>query len=229
MNIGGVFNELSSKRYRHSIKRIKRKKDLSLREVNKLTGISYSHLNMIENNKRNVTPALLRNLANIYNVNYIDLYVLAGYMDLVEDAYERQSTSSLNSNIVSIPLLGTVKAGYDYLANENIVDYIPVTDSSLDNENFFALKVKGDSMVPEIYEGDIAIVKKQDDFENGDYVVALINGDEATIKKGFKSDTGLLLQPVNTSIPPLIFDEETIKSMPVKIIGVVYNITRSFK
>ncbi len=211
------------------LKELREKKDLSLREVNKLTGISYSHLNMIENNKRNVTPALLRNLANIYNVNYIDLYVLAGYMDLVEDAYERQSTSSLNSNIVSIPLLGTVKAGYDYLANENIIDYIPVTDSSLDNENFFALKVKGNSMVPEIYEGDIAIVKKQDDFENGDYVVALINGDEATIKKGFKSDTGLLLQPVNTSIPPLIFDEETIKSMPVKIIGVVYNITRSFK
>ena len=144
---------------------------------------------------------------------------------IAEGTYNVMHTAS----VITIPLLGTVKAGYDYLANENIIDYIPVTDSSLDNENFFALKVKGDSMVPEIYEGDIAIVKKQDNFENGDYVVALINGDEATIKKGFKSDTGLLLQPVNTSIPPLIFDEETIKSMPVKIIGVVYNITRSFK
>lgn len=133
-----------------------------------------------------------------------------------------------NSNI-RIPLLGIVKAGYDYLADENIIDYIPVTDSSLDNENFFALKVKGDSMVPEIYEDDIAIVRKQNDFENGDYVVALVNGDEATIKKGYKTDTGLLLQPVNTSVPPLIFDKETIKTMPVKIIGVVYNITRSFK
>ncbi|MEE0929573.1 MAG: XRE family transcriptional regulator [Acutalibacteraceae bacterium] len=159
------------------------------------------------------------------------IQLLANYFgiqksDLVES---KSKTDLLGNSVISIPILGTVKAGYDYLADENIIDYIPVTDSSLDNENFFALKVKGDSMVPEIYDGDIAIVRKQDDFENGDYVVALVNGDEATIKKGYKTDTGLLLQPVNTSVPPLIFDKETIKNMPIKIIGVVYNITRSFK
>lgn len=152
------------------------------------------------------------------------IQILANYFDiqksdLVED--------SITDN--RIPVLGIVKAGYDYLAEENIIDYVTVTNSSINNKDFFAIKVKGNSMVPEIYEGDIAIVKKQNDFENGDYVVALINGDEATIKKGYKTDNGLLLQPINQSVAPLIFDKETIKSIPVTIIGVVYNISRSFK
>ena len=151
--------------------------------------------------------------------------MLADYLEILKsDLIEERKTK-----IDKIPVLGIVKAGYDYLADENIIGYVTVNDSSLKNEDFFALKVKGDSMVPEIYENDIAIIKKQNDFENGDYVVALINGEEATIKKGYKTDTGLLLQPVNSSFAPLIFDKKDIDTLPVKIIGVLYNITRSFK
>lgn len=127
-----------------------------------------------------------------------------------------------------IPVLGVVKAGYNYLAEENIIGYLTV-DSSLDNENYFALQVKGNSMEPIIFEGDIAVVKKQNVFENGDIVVAIVNGNEATIKKAYKTDSGLLLQPANTSIEPLLFMKNEIKDVPVKIIGVVYNITRNFK
>ena len=151
--------------------------------------------------------------------------MLADYLEILKsDLIEDKKPSS-----DKIPVLGIVKAGYDYLADENIIGYVTVNDSSLKNDDFFALKVKGDSMVPEIYENDIAIKKKQNDFENGDYVVALINGEEATIKKGYKTDTGLLLQPVNSSFAPLIFDKKDIDTLPVKIIGVLYNITRSFK
>ena len=151
--------------------------------------------------------------------------MLADYLEILKsDLIEDKKPSS-----DKIPVLGIVKAGYDYLADENIIAYVTVNDSSLKNDDFFALKVKGDSMVPEIYENDIAIIKKQNDFENGDYVVALINGEEATIKKGYKTDTGLLLQPVNSSFAPLIFDKKDIDTLPVKIIGVLYNITRSFK
>lgn len=66
------------------LKKLRDDKSLSLRQVNKLTDISYTHLNMIENGKRNVTPALLRNLADLYNVDYLDLYEKAGYIDLIE-------------------------------------------------------------------------------------------------------------------------------------------------
>ena len=80
-----------------------------------------------------------------------------------------------------------------------------------------------------IFEGDIAVVKKQNDFENGDIVVAIINGNEATIKKAYKTDNGLLLQPANASIEPLMFTKKEIEDIPVIIIGVVYNIIRKFK
>ncbi len=65
--------------------KVRKEKKISLRDVNKLKDISYSHLSMIEHGKRNVTPALLRNLADLYNLDYIDLYKKAGYIDLIED------------------------------------------------------------------------------------------------------------------------------------------------
>ena len=66
------------------LKELRNNRHLSLREVDNITGISYSHLNMIENGKRNVTPALLRVLSNLYRVDYLDLYEKAGYIDLIE-------------------------------------------------------------------------------------------------------------------------------------------------
>ncbi|MCI8616939.1 MAG: peptidase S24 [Clostridia bacterium] len=83
-------------------------------------------------------------------------------------------------------------------------------------------------MFPVLIEDDIVIIKKQDNFENGDIVVALINGDEATIKKGKKNDTSILLQPLNTNYEPLIFSKEEMKSIPVTIIGIVKQLKREF-
>lgn len=212
------------------LKRCRDIKDLSLREVDKLTGISYTHLNMIENGKRNVTPALLRTLANLYGLDYLDLYEKAGYIDLVNDERRNKyKIDELGNPVKEVPLLGTVKAGYDYLAQENWIGTIDV-DASLvkDGSEYFALKVHGDSMSPVLVENDIVIVKKQDDFETGDIVVAIINGDEATIKKGKKTDNSILLQPLNNNYEPLIFTNDEMKTIPVKIIGIVKQLKREF-
>lgn len=221
---------LSAQELGEYLKNARNIKGLSLREVNKLTNISYSHLNMIENGKRNVTPALLKNLANLYNLNYIDLYEKAGYIDLIEDEKLNKYKSDEFGNLVtSIPLLGTVKAGYDYLAQENWEGTVEVETSLVGNgKDFIALKVKGDSMSPVLIEDDIVIIKKQEDFESGDIVVALINGDEATIKKGRKNDNSIVLQPLNPNYEPLIFTNEEMKSIPVKIIGIVKQLKREF-
>ena len=124
---------------------------------------------------------------------------------------------------------GIVKAGYDYLAQENWIGTIDVETSLVgDGSNFFCLKVKGDSMSPLIIEDDIVVVKKQDDFENNDIVVAIINGDEATIKKGKKNENSILLQPFNTNYEPLIFTKEEMKTIPVTIVGIVKQLKREF-
>lgn len=212
------------------LKKLRNNKYLSLREVNHITDISYSHLNMIENGKRNVTPALLRVLADLYCVDYLDLYEKAGYIDLIEDEKKNKyKIDKLGNPVTSIPILGTVKAGYDYLAQENWVGTIDVETSLVGNgDEYFALKVHGDSMSPVLIEDDIVIIKKQNDFENGDIVVAIINGNEATIKKGKKSDNSILLQPLNTNYEPLIFTKEEMKTIPVTIIGIVRQLKREF-
>ena len=212
------------------LKKLRNNKYLSLREVNHITDISYSHLNMIENGKRNVTPALLRVLADLYCVDYLDLYEKAGYIDLMEDEKKNKyKIDKLGNPVTSIPILGTVKAGYDYLAQENWVGTIDVETSLVGNgDEYFALKVHGDSMSPVLIEDDIVIIKKQNDFENGDIVVAIINGNEATIKKGKKSDSSILLQPLNSAYEPLIFTKEEMKTIPVTIIGIVKQLKREF-
>lgn len=194
-------------------------------------------------NEKNIKQDVLANLLNLEvagvskletgRVPLKDEYIikLSEYFNVSTDYLLGKSNirNSENNQELKIPVLGVVKAGYNWLADENVIGYVSVNDKTLKGDGFFALQVKGISMVPEIYEGDIAIVKKQNDFENGDYVVALINGDEATIKKAYKNNTGLLLRPANNSVEPLIFTKEDIETLPVTIIGVVYNITRSFK
>lgn len=211
------------------LKDIRETKELSLRTVEKFTGIGFTHLSMIENGKRNVTPALLRNLAKIYNVDYLDLYEKAGYIDLIENEKKsKYGTDELGNPVVSIPLLGTVKAGYNYLAEENWIGSVDINKQLADTGDFFALKIHGDSMFPVLIEDDIVIVKKQDDFDNGDIVVALINGNEATVKKAKRNNNSILLQPLNTTYEPLIFTNDEIKSIPVKIIGIVKQLKRDF-
>lgn len=168
--------------------------------------------------------------ANIYpRIDKIE--ILANYFDIKKsDLVERrEKVDKLGNPVKEVPLLGTVKAGYDYLAQENWIGTIDV-DASLvkDGSEYFALKVHGDSMSPVLVENDIVIVKKQDDFETGDIVVAIINGDEATIKKGKKTDNSILLQPLNNNYEPLIFTNDEMKTIPVKIIGIVKQLKREF-
>lgn len=134
----------------------------------------------------------------------------------------------LGNPVVEVPILGTVKAGYDYLAQENWIGTIDISKKLAETGEFFALKIHGDSMFPVFIENDTVVVRKQEDFENGDIVVALINGEEATVKKGKKSDNSILLQPLNTNYEPLIFTKEEMKTIPVKIIGVVKKLDREF-
>lgn len=130
---------------------------------------------------------------------------------------------------VRIPILGIVKAGYDYLAEENIIDYIPFKVNGTDKENYYALNVVGDSMTPLFDDGDTVIVHKQEDFKNGDNCVVLINGEEATVKQVHKGTTGIELKAVNPYYPPRIYTEEDVKKLPVKVIGVVEKSIRNFK
>lgn len=195
------------------LKRLRKEKNFSQIDLADKVGVTRSSIANYETGRNYPANDILTKFATLFNVS-IDY--------LVDDNF-----NGIPKN--HIPVLGIVKAGYNYLAEENIIGYVSINDNTLDSEDFFALEVKGNSMEPVIYERDIAIVKKQEEFENGDIVVALINGEEATIKRAYKNDKGIVLQPANPMIEPLEFDKEKIVNLPVKIIGIVYNITRKFK
>lgn len=212
----------------------RKQKGLSTYDVNNLTKISQSYISLIEKGKRKPSAVILKTLAPVYGLDYMDLYEKAGYIDLIEDEkkdiFKKIGAIPLSEiKTTKIPVLGKVKAGYNYLAQENIIDYIYFNIDGIDKENYYALYVIGDSMEPLFDDGDIVIVHKQDDFSNGDNCVVLINGEEATVKKVYKGTTGIELKAVNPYYPPRIFTEEEVKTLPVTIIGVVEKSIRNFK
>ncbi|MDO5403647.1 MAG: transcriptional repressor LexA [Eubacteriales bacterium] len=120
--------------------------------------------------------------------------------------------------VVNVPLLGQVAAGQPLLAVENITAYFPIPAEYMPNEESFMLRVKGDSMINMgIYEGDQIIVKRQNTAHNGDVIVALVE-DSATVKRFYKEDGHIRLQPENDFMEPIIVDDCEILG---KVIGLI--------
>jgi len=108
---------------------------------------------------------------------------------------------------VPVPVLGRVTAGLPILAVEEIEGYVPVTESIRRGRELFALRIVGDSMINAgILDGDIVVVCKTPVAENGEIAVALID-DEATVKRFFREDGHIRLQPENPAYEPIIVDE----------------------
>ena len=93
---------------------------------------------------------------------------------------------------------------------------------------FFGLQIHGNSMEPKFSEGDVVIVRLQDDAESGDIVIAMINGDDATCKRLRKYRDGIELISTNPSYEPMFFSNEDIEKKPVKIIGRVVELRAKF-
>lgn len=127
-----------------------------------------------------------------------------------------------------IPVLGSVRAGYPAEAVENILDYEEITEEMASNGEYFALRVNGDSMEPRFVDGDVVIVRKQEDVDNGDIAIMLVNGDEATIKKVQKFEGGINLIPSNRTYDVLTYSNKEIAQLPVQCIGKVVELRAKF-
>ena len=118
-----------------------------------------------------------------------------------------------------VPVYGRVAAGIPIEAIENIIDYEDIPDTW--SGTYGAMRVQGDSMAPRILDGDTIIVKRQDDADSGDIVVAIINGQDATVKKLIKHQDGITLQAFNPAYEPMYFSKESMEEIPVLIWGKV--------
>ena len=128
-----------------------------------------------------------------------------------------------------IPVLGRVAAGIPIEATEDIIDWEEITESMKRDGDYFALKIQGDSMEPKISNGDVVIVRQQEDADDGDIVIALIDGEDAVCKKIKKyPDGSVALVSTNPVYEPLFFTQEEIIEKPVKVIGKVKELRAKF-
>lgn len=137
--------------------------------------------------------------------------------DLVEEYVQTLKTTQS----VTINVLGRVAAGIPIEAMENIIDTEEISLDMARTGEFFGLQIHGDSMEPRIYDGDVVIVRQQEDAESGEIVIALVNGSDATCKRLIKYANGISLMSLNSKYEPMMFSNDEIEEKPVKIIGKV--------
>lgn len=112
-----------------------------------------------------------------------------------------------------IPILGVVRAGWNGVACEEVQGY-EMADVR-NPENYFFLRVTGDSMAPQINEGDLALVHVQHTADSGDLVVAIIGGEQGTIKRYVRQGAAVILQPFNPEYAPMVLAEEELDGFSI--------------
>lgn len=177
-------------------------------------------------NKNDYSPSLeeikkhfrLRSVATVHE--HVETLMSKGYLKKEENQPRGVSISEEKEN-TEIPLFGFIAAGepIEVLSNPQPIT-VPKTMLSKSGLHY-ALKVKGSSMIDDkIYDGDTVVIRRQETAENGQTVVALVNGNEATLKKIYREKTGFRLQPANSSMKPIFVKDLIIQG---KVIGVLPN------
>lgn len=145
----------------------------------------------------------------------------------VPKSYFLEESSTYHAKGVRIPVLGRVAAGIPIEAIEDVEDWEEIPESMAKKGEYFALRIKGDSMLPEIKEGDVVIVRKQPYVDSGEIAIVLVNGTDATCKKIQKQESGITLIGYNTAVySPTFYTIKQIEDLPVRVLGKVIEIRR---
>lgn len=192
-----------------NIKQARMKAQISQDELAKRLGYkSRSTIAKIESGENDLTQKKVAAFAKALNVS----------IDFLMDGNGNEN----NSQGVRIPVLGRIVAGIPLEAIEEIEDYEEIPRKMAASGEFLALRIKGRSMEPKLTEGDIVIVRKQEDVDSGDTAIVLVNGDEATVKQIKKTEAGIMLIGFNVEVyQPHFYSNEQIEALPVRIIGKV--------
>lgn len=189
------------------IRNLREEKNINQKDFAKMIDLNVNVLSRIELGTRPARDDELLKIANCLDVSVDDLL---------------GNTSKSKQKSYKIPVFAYVSAGNPLFTNEEIVDWEELPIEYKSQGEFFALMVKGQSMEPRFCEGDVVIVKKQNDVDDGDLAIVLVNGDEATFKQVRKSEAGITLIGTNTAVYlPHFYSKADIEALPVAIIGKV--------
>ncbi len=198
-----------------------------LRETNKLSkseladkvGVNQSTLSRWENGDNGATVDNALDLASFFNITLAEL--------VDKDLHFDNAAIVENEETISIPVLGTIKAGIPIEAQEDVIEYVNIPKKWIKSgKKFYALKIKGDSMSPKYNEDDIVIFEFTNDVwqANRKDCAVMVNGYDATFKNVIISENGITLIPLNPNnhdgYQPTFYDPRQIAELPVKIIGI---------
>lgn len=143
-----------------------------------------------------------------------------GYISKSENSARSLSLMKEIKSVVEIPILGNIAAGQPIEVIENREDFISLADPNIQNsKDYYALRVVGESMIDEgIFDGDVVVIKKQSVAENGQTVVAIIDDNEATLKKLYREKSRFRLEPRNQSMLPFYRKEVEVRGVVVQVI-----------
>lgn len=233
------------------LRRKRERKGYSVNQLALYSGVSAAQISRIENGVRNAPkPETIFKLAVALDVSSTEMMAAAGHIPTEDPILRGIARSNQNSmkdlternrkfieaalskmraddaqkttDVRMVPVLGTIKAGYDLYADQQVIDYKPAAAADVADGEYFYLVVKGDSMIEDgIKEGMRVLVRRQDWVDEGKIGVVLINGDEATLKRVYHDQYDqIILQASNPKYKPLILsiDDARIQGQVTQVV-----------
>lgn len=213
------------------IKQYRSEHNLSMDAFSEKSGISKAYISLLEKNKhpktgKPIAPSI-QSIKQAAKGMSMDFDTLFNRIDGNVDISDSNVTETQRKGI-TIKVYGRVAAGIPLEMIEDIIDTEEIPVDLARTGEFFGLQIHGDSMEPKFSEGDIVIVRKQDDAESEDIVIATVNGTDATCKRLKKYKEGIALLSTNPAYEPMYFTNEEIVDKPVRIIGRVVELRAKF-
>lgn len=194
---------------------LRRRENLSQKELAKMAGVSRSTIGMYEAGEREPSFEMLEAFADIFNVN---MDTLIGKSSV---EYALPSNIEKIRVMKKVPLVGQIACGTPILAEENITDYVDLPGHIRAD---YALTCKGDSMINAgIRDGDIVYIRKQEEVENGQIAAVIVGDDEATLKRFYLVDGIVTLNAENPAYEPKIYVGE--EATRIHVIGLAVAFT----
>lgn len=210
-------NELTAKRLSIALSNA----NMKSQELADKSGVSKASISQYINGSHAPSNISSGKMSKILGVN--PLWLMGFDVPMVESIKEYISQKSVTINV-----LEHIVSRMPLETNTNIIGTEEISEELAKTGNFFGLQIHGDSMEPKFSEGDVVIVRQQDDAKDGDFIVALVNGDDAICKKLKKYSDGIMLLSNNPKYEPMVFSNQDIIEKPVKIIGRVMELRVKF-
>ncbi len=226
----------------NNLKKFRKEKGVTQKVVAEYLGVAPTTYTQYETEKRGMSADILTKLADYFGVTIDDILGRSEEEEQpasltnfdpasIPVKYPKSSTypaPRLEKETALIPILGSVRAGYDNFAEQNIEGYIRINeDIKALHPDAFTLRVTGDSMEPEMSHGDYVICLPDAEIRNNDVVIVCINGEIGTVKRIRFDKDGLTLIPRNTQYKQIHYTAEEVETLPVTIQGKVIE-RRSF-